>query len=144
MAKKATEYLKKGRLASSSIGLKGAAADWAISTYMNVKNGQSLGRALLSGGGEALAFAIAPKPMMAIYGGQMIGAGIKAGYQAQTRLEGNYRKRTDTGPSFTYRDTNQAMTMRQAGVQAIQGSKMNARNALGGEAALMHRSKKIY
>jgi hypothetical protein len=31
-----------------------------------------------------------------------------------------------------------AATMRQASLQAIQGSKINGRNALGGEAALMH------
>ncbi len=38
-----------------------------------------------------------------------------------------------------YTDTEAAMTMRQAGVQAIQGSRMNARSALGSEGRLMHR-----
>lgn len=35
-----------------------------------------------------------------------------------------------------YMDTNQAATMRQAAVQQIQGNKLNARSALGGEARL--------
>lgn len=35
-----------------------------------------------------------------------------------------------------YRDTYQAQTMRQAAVQQIQGNKLNARSALGGEARL--------
>jgi hypothetical protein len=33
-------------------------------------------------------------------------------------------------------DTQRAQTMRQAAVQAIQGSKLNARSALGGEAQI--------
>lgn len=35
-----------------------------------------------------------------------------------------------------YMDTNQALTMRQAAVQQIQGNKLNARSALGGEARI--------
>lgn len=35
-----------------------------------------------------------------------------------------------------YIDTNQALTMRQAAVQQIQGNKLNARSALGGEARI--------
>lgn len=37
-----------------------------------------------------------------------------------------------------YRDTQQAATMRQASLAAIGKSHMNARNALGGEAAILH------
>jgi hypothetical protein len=36
-----------------------------------------------------------------------------------------------------YMDTQRALTMRQAAVQAIQGSKLNARSALGGEARIL-------
>lgn len=35
-----------------------------------------------------------------------------------------------------YMDTNQALTMRQAAVEQIQGNKLNARSALGGEARI--------
>lgn len=49
------------------------------------------------------------------------------------------KARNDTGMRVSYQDTQQAATMRQAAIQAIQGSKLNARNALGGEAAMMHR-----
>lgn len=141
---KAKEYLKTGRLANSTLGVKGAIFDFAITTAVGVKSGRSLGTAALAGAGEALAFAMMPGPMMGYYGAMAGGAAIGAGIKAQTRLEGEYRKRVDTGPTFSYQDSQQALTMRQAAVQAIQGSKMNARNSLGGEAALMHRSKKVY
>ncbi|GLF89978.1 hypothetical protein Saga11_12370 [Bacillus safensis] len=37
----------------------------------------------------------------------------------------------------SYQDTQRALTMRQAAAQAIQGSKMNARSALGGEVKII-------
>lgn len=37
-----------------------------------------------------------------------------------------------------YHDTQRAQTMRQAAIQAIQGSKLNARSALGGEAKILN------
>lgn len=141
---KAVEYLKPGRLSKTTLGAKAALADLALGTFAGVRSGKSFGSALVQGAGEALAFGMMPGPMMAYYGGMMAGAGVKAGMQAQTRIEGEYRQRVDPNPNFSYRDSQQALTMRQAGIQAIQGSKMNARNALGGEASLMHRSKKIY
>jgi hypothetical protein len=39
-----------------------------------------------------------------------------------------------------YHDTQKALTMRQAAVQAIQGSKLNARSALGGEAMILNQN----
>lgn len=64
---------------------------------------------------------------------------IQGGYnkiqERKNWMQQNYR----VGPQFNYVDTEAAYTMRQAGVQAIQGSKLNARSALGGEARLMGR-----
>lgn len=39
-----------------------------------------------------------------------------------------------------YQDTQRALTMRQAAVQAIESSKMNARSSLGGEAKILTQS----
>jgi hypothetical protein len=64
----------------------------------------------------------------------MVGAGVqwhkkqKAGWN-QAHLQGM------VGGNF--QDSQRALTMRQAAVQAIQGSKMNARSALGGEARIL-------
>lgn len=60
------------------------------------------------------------------------------------RLDDNLRSKRNTrldssNMNFSYEDTRAAYTMRQSAVQAIQGSKLNARSALGGEARLMHR-----
>jgi hypothetical protein len=56
--------------------------------------------------------------------------GPKLGYRLSRRGFGNLY-----GP---YRDNRQVATMRQASLQAISQSHMNARAALGGEAALLH------
>lgn len=67
----------------------------------------------------------------------------KAGYEAyhdhkefgQGRLQKNYRG----GFGGNFNDTQQGYTMRQRSVQALQQSKMNARNVLGSEARTFHR-----
>lgn len=141
-AKEKDFVLPRGKL--SKIGWQGAAIDLAANTYFNIKSGQGVGTSLIKGLGEATMWAVAPTAMFGIEAGQMIGAGIK-GYHAGNRmLETRYNQAHKTGNHFSYQDTRQAATMRQAAVQAIQGSKMNARNALGGEASLMHKSSRIY
>jgi hypothetical protein len=67
----------------------------------------------------------------------LAGAYLNAGPKIADQY--NKTRREMSKPTFSYQDTQPAMTMRQAAIQAIQGSKLNARNALGGEAALMHR-----
>ena len=70
----------------------------------------------------------------------MTSAIVRASYNKSRNMTDKRNQQLQPGTNFTYRDSNAAYTMRQASVQAIQGSKLNARNALGGEAALMHRS----
>lgn len=67
--------------------------------------------------------------------------GMVRGYQNyEDKLNSQYISRRDPrNMNFSYTDTQAAYTMREAAVQAIQGSKLNARSALGGEARLMHR-----
>ena len=63
-------------------------------------------------------------------------SGIPSAFRQQ---ESNYNQLMRPNLGGNYQDTQQALTMRQAGVQAIQQSKMNARSALGTEASRMHR-----
>ena len=66
-------------------------------------------------------------------------AGGAAAYGSVKKQMQKWKDNRQTGLRSTYTDSEQALTMRQAAVQAIQGSRMNARNALGGEANMMHR-----
>lgn len=89
---------------------------------------------------ESAAYMVAPKLYLAARIGFPIAraaaTAIPLAYQAKEARWNQFHK-PNLGGDYT--DTQQALTMRQAGVQAIQGSRMNARNALGNEAQLMHR-----
>lgn len=137
-----TAPLGKGR-GYAGIGVGAAGLDIAFDTIYRMKQGDSLGSSFLKSLGEGALWAVAPTTMWTTqFIAPMAVGSVKAGMAFNDRLKTNYRNNTKVGTNFTYRDTRSAYTMRQAAVQAIQGSKMNARNALGGEAALMHRSYK--
>lgn len=144
--KKATEYLniKQGKhLGVGSIA--GAGFDVAFSVVGGIKSGQSFGESIIKGTADAAMWAIAPGVMWTAFGASIAGSVGKGIYNYNANLDSRYYERMQAAKSnFNYVDTRQAVTMRQAAVQAIQGSKMNARNALGGEASLMHRTKRIY
>lgn len=111
-----------------------------MGTYAGLKRGDGFGTSLIKGVANSALWAVAPgiarAPM--IYG--MSKAAVGAGMRISSNFESRNRESGKIGTDFRYTDTQQAQTMRQAAVQAIQGSKMNARNSLGGEAALMHKS----
>lgn len=67
-------------------------------------------------------------------GGQIVKSGINLARDANISMQGSLAK-----PIFGmgYRDTEAAATSRSRGVMAIQNSRLNARSALGGEAAMM-------
>lgn len=121
-------------------GIGAAALDVGGNVIANMLSGNSFGTSLLKGIPEAAAYAIAPVPMFALALSGLPKAAVQGYMAADQRLASNYNMRRQPGTMFSYQDTNQAVTMRQAAVQAIQGSKLNARNALGGEASLMHRN----
>lgn len=94
-------------------------------------------------GARGLAFAIPGLNMLAtaslVYdlgkmGGEAIKSGINLVRDAEKSLQGSLSK-----PMFGmgYRDTEAAATSRARGVMAIQNSRLNARSALGSEAAMM-------
>ncbi|MFS1019755.1 MULTISPECIES: hypothetical protein [Enterococcus] len=109
---------KQSRANGSS--LAGSAAKAAASTLFSYTN------PLLYG-----AFETAP----------LIYAGAKGAYEfrqrrgEQMRMDLESQSRGFVGGGYV--DTQQAQTMRQAAVQQIQGNKLNARSALGGEARLL-------
>lgn len=125
--------------AGSALGVN-FALDLAINKLTGSSWGEALGRTardtafLALAPGAYAAYAIASGVM------PLAGAYYRGGKAVKDR-HNEFLKRLET-PTFSYQDTQQAVTMRQAAIQAIQGSKLNARNALGGEAALMHRSFK--
>lgn len=134
---KVTKYLGKVPKAD----MFGFALGAGIETISSIKQGKGIGESLFRGaamgvvenvigGWSLLALSLAP-----------VAPSLARGYlNWQDKLNSKYRARTDpANMSFSYSDTEQAYTMRQAAIQAIQGSKLNARSALGGEARLMHR-----
>jgi hypothetical protein len=136
-AKKAGSVLKnKAKLP----GFGGAVFDYGANVVGSMMEGDSFGTSLFKAIPGSIAWAVAPGLMMTTSIASAI-PGLVQGYMAaDAKLASTYNMKHKPGTMFTYQDTNQAATMRQAAVQAIQGSKLNARNALGGEAALMHRN----
>jgi hypothetical protein len=67
-------------------------------------------------------------------GGEIVKSGINLARDANISMQGSLAK-----PTFGmgYRDTEAAATSRSRGVMAIQNSRLNARSALGGEAAML-------
>lgn len=76
--------------------------------------------------------------------GQMAYGGTKAAYAFRRQRHDQYNSMREAAYSNVvggnYMDTNAALTMRQAAVQQIQGNKLNARSALGGEARILSRN----
>lgn len=97
---------------------------------------KTIGKSAITGGAFEL---LHPGLQAAYFGVQLAGMGVGIADSLRRTGERKYQQRMQTGLKSTYTDSQQALTMRQAAVQAIQGSRMNARNALGGEASMMHR-----
>lgn len=83
----------------------------------------AVGWALLGPFGPAAALS---QPLLAI------GKSLGTSYARSNAEWGRHYQKTEFNREAAY-------TMRQRAIQAIQGSKLNARSALGNEASLMHR-----
>lgn len=107
-----------------------------IDTMMNLHDGDDLGTAAVKGAFTGMLYATMPTLMFAK---DMAGLGVAA-YSGYTKWNREKKQWWNNQflPNFggSYQDTRRAQTMRQAAVEAIQGSKMNARSALGGEAKI--------
>ena len=145
--KKATEYLhlKQGKKSMGVASWGGIALDVGFDVIGGMKSGRSFGESAIKGAGNTIAWAVAPGVMWTVFGASIAGGIAKGAYSFNENLDSRYyESMKNAKPNFQYMDTRQAVTMRQAAVQAIQGSKMNARNALGGEASLMHRTQRTF
>lgn len=116
------------------------AVQGGLSINSRVKRGDSFMGAVAKEGANMAMWATNPGIMMGIQGAQMAYSGTKAAYQFRRRKHDSIVQGLESAAGNTvgggYMDTNAAATMRQAAVQQIQGNKMNARSALGGEARI--------
>ena len=109
------------------------------------KQGNGLGVSVMKAGIETALWDLNPVLMTAATLAPMaVQGGVAAHKFRRQRTEERYDMKHNSygkiGGGFI--DTMQAQTMRQAAVQQIQGNKLNARSALGGEARIF--SNKIY
>lgn len=105
----------------------------------NMNNGNNLGTSVFKAGVTNALWTTNPALMMTLNAGPAVIKGYEAAHQFRRRRgeELQLRNRGANGMVGTgFQDTQQAYTMRQAAVQQIQGNKMNARSALGGEARI--------
>lgn len=118
----------------------GGALVFGADTAMNVHDGNDLGTAAMKAAGTAIMTGSNPALYFGLtaasYGTQGAWALQKFKYQKNQWWNSQYAYHNEVGGNYV--DTQRAQTMRQAAVQAIQGSKMNARSALGGEAKILN------
>lgn len=117
---------------------RGNLAFGALDATLNMAAGDDAGTAIMKAGAATALWYTAPVLMGTHMAATMTPA-IAAAYHGwqrnvQTTWNNNFRQGQLGGQ---YQDTQRALTMRQAAVQAIQGSKLNARSALGGEARIL-------
>lgn len=108
-----------------------------IDTYMNLKAGDNLGTAAVKGAVTGMLWTTMPGLMTAHMLATSMPGVVSAvnNWTRQKEVWWNQAHRGNFGGN--YQDTQRALTMRQAAVEAIQGSKLNARSALGGEARIL-------
>lgn len=127
---------KFGKMGPASLAFSGI----DIATRMH--DGDDFGTAVAKTAGSAVLWGIAPVSMFAYTG--ITGAyNIGASYMNFRKRQVDWWRQQHIQGSLGggYADTAQAQTMRQAAVQAIQNSKLNARSALGGEAQLFNQNQ---
>ncbi|QKE76213.1 hypothetical protein HPK19_25730 (plasmid) [Arthrobacter citreus] len=115
-------------------------ASFAIDTAFNLQGGDDVGTSVAKASVTGMMTASNPGIFLVGTAASL----AKDGYWGLQRF--NYQKKqwwnaqyaTNNAVGGNYVDTQRALTMRQAAVQAIQGSKTNARSALGGEAKIIH------
>lgn len=137
MTKGLVNLTKKG-LGAAALG--SGAVGFGADLGMNLHSGDDLGTAAVKASVTGVLSASNPL----LFGGiSLASAGIDAywgiqQFNHQKKQWWNKQYSYDNRVGGNYQDTQRAMTMRQAAVQAIQGSKLNARSALGGEAKILN------
>jgi hypothetical protein len=109
-----------------------------LSVPLNMAGGDDAGTAVLRAGAETALWYTAPTLMGIHMAATMIPQGAAAAHQWHRGKKSQWNNAHLRGQvGGNYQDSQRALTMRQAAVQAIQGSKLNARSALGGEARIL-------
>jgi hypothetical protein len=113
---------------------------FAIDTAMNLQGGDDVGTSVAKASVTGMMAASNP-------GIFFVGTGLSLATDAYWGVQQfNYQKKQwwnaqhakNNVVGGNYMDNQRALTMRQGAVQAIQGSKMNARSALGNEAKILN------
>ncbi|MCU5391988.1 hypothetical protein OCE55_28785 [Bacillus paranthracis] len=125
---------------SSGKATKLGGGAFAIDTAMNLQGGDDLGTSVLKAGVTGALASSNPGLFFLGTSASLVADGYwglkQFNYQKQQWWNKQYATNNVVGGNYV--DTQRVLTMRQASVQAIQGSKMNARSALGGEAKLLN------
>ena len=140
-SKAVSKGIKKiGQFAMANPGAAKEALSFGFQVNMRTKQGDTMMGAMAKEGLEFALWARHPAIMGGVMAGQFAYHGTKAAYQFRRRRHGEVVGGLEAAAGNViggnYMDTNAAVTMRQAAVQQIQGNKMNARSALGGEARI--------
>lgn len=138
------QHLQNGKGATSGarakfggIGVMGVAFA-GMDTMANLKSGDDLGTAGVKAAASAILWTAAPWTMGITTAAAAIPGAVSAGVQWQKQKKDWWNQQHLQGTvGGNYQDTQRAFTMRQAAVNQIQASKMNARSALGGEAQIL-------
>lgn len=121
-----------------SKALKGNLAFSAFDVASNLSSGDDAGTAILKAGASSALWYTMPVVMGVHLAATTLPQAGAALYQQHRQQVQNWNQQHMQGSlGGTYMDNQRALTMRQAAVQQIQGSKMNARSALGGEAKIL-------
>jgi hypothetical protein len=117
---------------------KGNVGFGLLSVPLNMAAGDDAGTAVLRAGAETALWYTAPAIMGIHMAATMTPQAVGAVNQWHRGKVNQWQKAHLRGQvGGNYQDSQRAMTMRQAAVEAIQGSKLNARSALGGEARIL-------
>lgn len=112
----------------------------AMDYRSNRAEGDGIAPSLVKAGATAAMWSFAPAAMtlyeLGSQGPGMVMGGIQAHNQAVSKFRQTASGFANPSLGGNYYDTNRALTMRQSAIQAIEGSKLNARSALGNEAKL--------
>lgn len=135
--------LSKGAVgAAKKIGVGGTIEAFTFGNDVNqrVKRGDSMTSAIAKEAVNTALWVTHPGIMTAITAAPVIAAGVQGAYRFRRQRHeakfGQLNHATSGIVGGNFQDSEHAATMRQAAVQQIQGNKLNARSALGGEARI--------
>lgn len=129
----------RGKFGKAMVG--GNAAFGVLDAAMNMAGGDDAGTAIMKAGVSTALWYTAPGVMGAYTAATTLPQLAVAGTTwKKHRVDWWQQQHMQGTVGGQYQDTQRALTMRQAAVEAIQGSKLNARSALGGEAKILNQN----